>query len=382
MLLGLEITILGGGIGGMAAARALAMRGASVRVIEQAPELGEVGAGIQISPNGMRVLRALDVDVSAGMVSDGVELLDGLSGKPVLHQDLSGLDYRMFHRADLLAALVAAAEASGVEIETGRRIAAVEQEHGGVTLVDDSGAREDVGLLIGADGVKSVVRGLLNPGEGEPFFTGQVAWRALVPGAGLNHPRGARVWMGPGRHLVSYPLRGGAMINLVGIQERRDWTAEGWTRPGDPIAFRQAFDAFKPARSLTERVEAVHVWGLHRHEVAPVWALPGVALLGDAAHPTLPFMAQGANMALEDAWVLAACLSQGDVAPALAAYAALRRPRTARIVGTANANARIYHQRGALRGLRLGAMRIGGALFPQLPQRHYRWIFDHDVTAG
>ncbi|MGC8203501.1 FAD-dependent monooxygenase [Aliiroseovarius sp. PTFE2010] len=381
MVIGQDITVVGGGIGGVAAGAALAMRGASVRVLEQAPALTEVGAGLQISPNGMRVLHALGVDVAGGMPAGSVELRDGLTGRLVLHQDLGGQDYRLWHRADLLGALVSRARELGVAIETGRRVQSVRQVHSWIELTDAEGVREDAAVLIAADGIHSVLRAALNPDEGDPFFTRQVAWRAVIPGDGISHPAGARIWMGPGRHLVSYPLRGGTMINLVGIQERRDWTGESWIRQGDPIAMRQAFDAFVRAREMLGRVETVNQWGLHRHPVAPIWSLPRAAILGDAAHPTLPFMAQGANMALEDAWVLADCLARNTPEIGLSEYAALRRPRVNRIVGVANRNAQIYHQRGPLRGLQLGVMSLGGKLFPRIPQAHYRWIFDHDVTA-
>jgi salicylate hydroxylase len=248
----------------------------------------------------------------------------------------------------------------------------------------DSG-HEEAGLLIGADGLHSVARAALN-GASAPFFTRQVAWRALIPGDG--GPAVAEVHMGPGRHLVSYPLRGGALRNIVAVEERPTWVEEGWSLRDDPMDLRLAFERFSPrVRDWLDQVEDVWLWGLFRHEVARVWqkALPegGVAILGDAAHPTLPFLAQGACMALEDAWVLAASLSGTDsLAAGLADYEAARKPRCTRIVAAANANARAYHLSGPLRGLAHLGLKLGGALAPDLALSRFDWLYGADVTKG
>jgi len=385
-----EVCVLGAGIGGLAAALALARRGFAVQVLEQAAALAEAGAGIQVSPNGARVLAALGVEAGAAMRSRGVRLIDGVTGREVLWLDfaraggVSGGAHQMWHRADLLAALEAACRAAGVAIRTGVRVAGIVPGEEGVTVTLEGGGAEHVPLLVAADGLHSVARAAIHgPGDGPgaPTFTGHVAWRALVAGDGA-HPAEARVHMAPGRHLVSYPLRGGDLVNLVGVETRAAWQEEGWQHPGEPAAMRAAFAGLDTeARALMERVEAARVWGLFRHEVAARWARGRAALLGDAAHPTLPFMAQGANMALEDAFVLARCLASDAPEPALARYAALRRPRCARIVATAARNGETYHMAGPLRPAILAAMRAGGRLAPGLALRRFAWIHDFDVTA-
>lgn len=377
---GRQFTILGGGIGGMAAACALAQRGAQVRVLEQAAALSEVGAGLQISPNGVAVLDALGVGRDVGLTSTAVVLRDGPSGRQVARMPVDGgpRPYLLCHRATLLDALAARAAALGVTVVLGRRVTAVADGAGGALLTFADGATEEVPFVIGADGLHSVLRATLN-GADRPFFTGQVAWRALVEGQAAPE---ATVFMGPGRHLVRYPLAGGR-INLVAVEERDAWADEGWHHPGDPADLRSAFAGFAPdVRALLERVETVHLWGLFRHPVAEHWHGPHGALLGDAAHPTLPFLAQGANMALEDAWVLADCLATQPGDQAMGVYQARRLPRVSRAIAAANANARNYHHRNALkRRIGHGALSVVSTLAPGLLLRPFDWLYGHDVTA-
>ena len=389
MLKGREITVLGGGVGGLAAATALARRGAAVTVLEQAPEIGEVGAGIQISPNGAAVLHALGLGPAlraASIAAAAVELREGLRGGAVLRFDLArhahGAGYWLVHRADLIALLERAARAAGVAIRLGARVQGVGFAPEGVRL--DGVAPRRAPLVIGADGLHSVLRAALGGGAEAPRFTGQVAWRAVIPETGAAAPV-AEVHMGPGRHLVSYPLRGGAARNIVAVEERSGWAAEGWHHRDDPENLRAAFARFGPrVLGWLERVETVNIWGLFRHEVAPRWHVGGqAALVGDAAHPTLPFMAQGANMALEDAWVLAARLdSEPDPAAALAAYQAARIGRVRRIVAVAERNARAYHLRAPLRPVAHVLLRIGARIAPDAPLRRLDWLYGHDVTRG
>lgn len=377
--------VLGAGIAGLAAACALARRGHGVEVLEQAPEITEVGAGLQISPNGARVLRALGVDpLSAGDASQAVELRD-TAGRLVTRMDLPrDPGFFLCHRADLIAALDHAARAAGAQVHLLQKVASVDLSGPQVQVTTGVGATFEAPLLIGADGLHSVLRGALN-GASAPFFTGQVAWRATIAGDG--GPPVAQVFMGPGRHLVSYPLRGGKLRNLVAVQERDVWAAEGWNHPDSPEALRAAFAGFGgPVPDWLAQVQAPFLWGLFRHPVARHWhdAQGRAAILGDAAHPTLPFMAQGAVMALEDAWVLAARLADasGNPAAALTRYAAQRAPRARAVVEAANRNARNYHLSGPVAALAHGALRVADRLTPGLALRRYRWIFDHDVTAA
>ncbi len=376
--------MIGAGIGGLAAALALAQRGARVRVLEQAPEIGEVGAGLQISPNGVVVLDALGLGEGArarAVASRAVRLIDGPSGREVARLDLSARDFLLFHRADLQALLLEGARAAGVEIETGRKLIGVTLEGARPRLRFKGGAEEEeVGFVVGADGLHSQLRRAINPPE-EPFFTGQVAWRALVEDDG-SAPCEARVHMGPGRHLVAYPLRAGRLINIVAVEEREAWAAEGWFHRDDPANLRAAFAGFGPEiQALLERVQQVHVWGLHRHSVALEWHRGRAAILGDAAHPTLPFMAQGAVMALEDAWVLADSLAALGLEDGAALYQARRRPRAARVIEAANRNARNYHLRAL--PTRLAAhtgLRLLSRFAPARLLARYEWIYAYDVT--
>ena len=381
-----SVAVIGGGIAGLTVATALARAGADVRLFEQAEAIAEVGAGIQITPNGTAVLAALGLGervLTKGIRAEGVTLCNYVDGAEVLALDFSRRrhtnphPYIFLHRADLIATLADAAAEAGVEIETGRKALPPGAEGGDAVEAD---------LVIGADGLHSAARQVLN-GKEVPFFTGQVAWRALVPlGANEVPAPVARVHMGPGRHLVTYPLRGGRLMNVVAVEERRSWVAEGWSHPDDPTALREAFAEFGgPVPDLLSRVEEVFVWGLFRHRVAPRWHDgKRLVILGDAVHPTLPFLAQGANMALEDAWVLAHALESADsLGAALAGYQAARQARVTRIVDAATRNARAYHLRHPL-GRRLAhlALRAGGTIMPSAALSRFDWLYGKDVTRA
>lgn len=383
-----KILVLGAGVAGLAVAAALAGRGASVRVLEQADAIREVGAGLQISPNGGAVLRALGIG-DVGARASAVVLRNGADARQVLRLDLDrlrpGQDTRFVHRADLIAALHGAAVAAGAEITLNRKVLAVDLS-GDRPLVTTEAGTEACDLLVGADGLHSLTRAALN-GAGTPFFTGQVAWRALIP-CEPDAPPEAEVFMGPGRHIVSYPLRGGTLRNIVAVEERRKWAEEGWTLRDDGVDLRFAFEGFDPrVRGWLEKVEDPWLWGLFRHEVARHWAraMPGggAVILGDAAHPTLPFLAQGACLSLEDAYVLARELDRGlALQAALEAYQAERDGRVRRAVAAANGNARAYHLREPVRGLAHLGLRLSGRLAPGFALSRFDWLYGHDVTAA
>jgi salicylate hydroxylase len=387
MLIGQEVTVVGGGIGGLAAALALAGRGARVTVLEQAPAITEVGAGIQISPNGWRVLQALGVadEVAATSPrSQAVRLRDFRRGAEVFAMPLTRPDqpWHLVHRADLVGILARAAEAAGVTIRLGVRVTAVTPGPMATEVTLEDGSVETHGLTVAADGLHSPARMALNP-KSRAFFTGQVAWRCTVP-VDQPMPPEAHVFMGPGRHLVRYPLRDRRLVNIVAVEERDGWAAEGWHTRDDPAHLARAFTDFCPdVRSLLDRAQDVFLWGLFRHPVAQVWQEHRLALLGDAAHPTLPFLAQGANMALEDAYALARCLAEEpETRAALARYEALRRPRCARIVQAANDNAEAYHLRpGPMRLAAHTALRVAQRAAPQVVAGRFDWVHRFDVTA-
>ena len=392
-LAGQEITVLGAGVAGLALARALALKGARVTLLEQADAIREVGAGLQVSPNGAAVLRALGLGAAldaASMRAQAVQLLDGCRGDQVVRLDLARLrpaqTYHFVHRSDLIDLLAEGARAAGVDIRLLQRVASVDLSGPRPRITTDQGDVMTPALLIGADGLNSTTRAALN-GMVAPFFTRQVAWRAIIPAEPGIAPV-AEVHMGAGRHLVSYPLRGGTLRNIVAVEERSRWAEEGWSLRDDPMELRLAFAGFSPrVRGWLEQIEDVWLWGLFRHPVAKCWfqVLPegAVAILGDAAHPTLPFLSQGSAMALEDAWVLADCLNSFETAAvALAEYQGRRLARTARVVAASGTNAAIYHAKGVRRLGRDAGLRLLAAVAPGAPLKRFDWLYGVDVTKA
>jgi salicylate hydroxylase len=394
-LAGLDIAVIGAGIAGLATATALAQRRARVQVFEQAAALGEVGAGIQVAPNGVAVLAALGLgDAAAGRASlpQEVELVDFRRGRAVARLPLGrtvlarhGLPYWHLHRADLLAVLATGAAEAGATLTLGVAVSAVAHEGAGLRVRTAGGDVGPFAVVVAADGVRSSLRtARLDPAAAR--FTGRVAWRALVPAsrapAAFLRPA-ARVTMAPGRHLVSYPLRGGTLVNLVAIEERRAWAEEGWSLRDDPANLRRAFAGWDgPAADLIAAVEDCWLWGLFDHAPLRAWIDGRLALIGDACHPMLPFLAQGATMALEDAWVLADRLDRAaDPGLGLAAYQAARLPRATRVQRAAARAGRIYHLRGGLREPVQAALGAVSHFAPGLIARRFDWLYGYDVTA-
>ncbi|MFV0294288.1 MAG: FAD-dependent oxidoreductase [Paracoccus sp. (in: a-proteobacteria)] len=365
-----QVTVIGAGVAGLTAALSLAQRGAQVTVLERAGALREVGAGLQISPNAGRVLNALGLTDALDAVSARSQgaLMHDHTGRQVTSLPLATYRpeaiFRTIHRARLVEVLETAARDSGVNVILNHNV---------------TGDLPAAPLLVGADGLHSRVRTALN-GRETPFFTGQIAWRALIPDQ-TDDPF-TRVYMGSGQHLVSYPL-GMGLRNIVAVRESPKWQAEGWSYEDNPDNLRSAFASFGgPVREWLSKVEHTGIWGLFRHEVAPRWQDGQRVILGDAAHPTLPFMAQGAVMAIEDAWILTDCLDQiPDQAAALARYQELRVPRVHRIVQVANKNAHNYHLSGPTRIIAHTGLKIISHCAPNTLMRHFNWIYDYDPLS-
>lgn len=392
-LRGRSVSVIGGGIAGLTVACALAQRGAQVTVHEQADALREVGAGLQLSPNGIRALQALGLDQALAAVAprtQAVELRNGETGDRVARLDLlahrPSEPFRVAYRPRLIEVLAQGAQDAGVRVQLGQRLERAEFAPGGVALHFGDGATETASLVIGADGLHSVLRPLAaGAPQPRPFFTGQVAWRAVIP-ADKAEPVVPQVFMGRGRHLVSYSM-GHGLRNIVAVEERRDWVEESWNLTDDPLTLRAAFATFGgPVPGWLAQVETPFLWGLFRHPVAARWGRAegqgAVAILGDAAHPTLPFLAQGAVMAIEDAWVLAAMLDRhADSEQAIAAYQVARRHRCQEIVEAANRNARNYHLSGVSRIVGHTGLRLVSALAPGKLLDRFDWVYDYDPVA-
>ena len=374
-----RVLIAGGGIGGLTAALCLARAGFAVAVFEQSLAFGELGAGIQISPNGSRVLHHLGLAPqleAAAFRPAGMAFRRWRSGRVISVSTLGealiaayGFPYYHIHRGDLLRLLVAAArQESDIELHPNATVTGFEQNGEGVRVVvadqaGDATAHQGI-ALVGADGIHSTVREALF-GAQAARFTGNVAWRALVPAERLPksmmRPVGT-IWWGPDRHFVHYLVRGGTLVNCVAVVEKAGWEVESWTERGEHGELKADFAGWhEDIRILIDRMDpsALYKWALHDRPPMPRWSKSAVTLLGDACHPMLPFTAQGAVAAIEDAAVLAACLAGGsDPASSLARYEALRRPRTARIQAQARRNAKLFHLSGPPAWLRDRAAKL------------------------
>ncbi len=378
----LAIAIAGAGIGGLCAGLCLARAGHRVEIFERAPALREIGAGIQITPNGAAVLERLGLGAALDAVSiraRAVQPTDGTSGRAIARfpLDRGPHPYRFLHRAALIELLAEAAQAAGARVTTGRCVVGADPDAG--VLAFDTGHPAQADMIVAADGLRSVLRPLVAQPEAAQF-TGQVAWRSVL--GGIEADPEARIWMLPKRHVVTYPLPGNR-LNLVAVREQSDWAPEGWDHAEDPAQLRAVFaDAAPELRRMLERVEELRLWGLFRHPVPTRWHKGRVTLLGDAAHPTLPFLAQGANLAIEDGWVLARALEASpDLDAALDLFATTRGPRVRRAIAAAQANARNYHLSGPARRIAHAGLGAIGRLAPDRFTARMAWLHAHDVTC-
>lgn len=389
----MRIVVAGAGIGGLSAALALARSGHEVEVVERSGVIGDVGAGLQLSPNAMKGLAALGVAEAAEAVSsepEALELRVGKSGGKVFTIPVGqaarkryGAPYLHIHRADLVELLRAAAESAGAKIRLGTRLSAYRREPDpvGLRIGLDTGDIVWADVLVGADGMRSTVRRLMFGAE-HPRFTGSVAWRAVAPiEACRDLPNAAIVWAGAGKHAVTYRIRGGTLINFVGVVEEDDWREEGWDEEGDKKQLAAAFEGWAaPVTAVIGAARSCHRWALFDRDPLPRWSEGRVTLLGDACHPVPPFQAQGAAMAIEDAVVLARCLTGTDKPEAaLLAYEARRRKRTVKVLASSRSNMRVFHRSNFVtQAATYGPMRVADVVAPAFVRSRQDWIYSYD----
>jgi salicylate hydroxylase len=389
------IVVAGAGIGGLTAALALAATGFRVVVLEKAARLEEAGAGLQLSPNASRILVELGLEARLGtraVTLDAISIISARSGE-IARLPLgeaatfrAGAPYWVVHRADLQSALQAHVNDNpDIELRLGCQFEDVVTHAKGLTVGQRSGMtrqQEPALALIGADGVWSAVRHQLFP-QLQPRFAGSIAWRGTIEATQLPREytsKRVQLWMGPDAHLVAYPISGGRQINVVAIVPGT-WNRPGWSAPGDAMEIKDAFAPARwpgPARMMISAVDDWRKWALFTVPDGGEWSSGAMTLLGDAAHAMLPFAAQGAGMAVEDAAVLAKCLggleeNAAAIPAALQRYAGLRRARVTRVQRAARRNGNIYHLSGAAALARDLFIR---AIGPQRMLARQDWIYD------
>jgi len=375
------IIIAGGGIGGLAAALALAKRGYPSHVLEQTPEFKEVGAGIQLGPNSWRCLRELGIEAQVKRLAvfpQALVMMDAVTAEHVVSIPLGGFEqrfkapYALIHRADLLDALLAGCKSSPlIALETSRQVKDFHDDGRGVR-VETEGRRYDSPALIGADGLWSTVRAKLI-GDGKPRVSGHITYRSVLPASEVPdylRRNDMVLWAGPKCHLVHYPLRGGELFNLVAVFHSNRYE-EGWNSYGDPAELHDRFQhTCDDVRLMLSKIAEWRMWVLCDREPLKLWSKGRVTLLGDSAHPMLQYLAQGAGMALEDSLSLAKCLDEEEsVEAAFAAYPLSRYLRTGRVQLAARIYGEFYHADGVRRELR-------NAYVKNLSYEGLAWLYD------
>ena len=391
-----RVAIVGGGIGGLAAALALEQRGAETIVCEQTPALSEIGAGLNVTPNAVKALRALGVEdkvTAAACDTNFLNIRSWDSGRYISRTRRSDFREKFgapnlgVHRADLLAILAGALKTT--DIRTGLRAVAVESRDHNAVARFAGGSEIEADIVVGADGIHSVVRNSLF-GAAAPRFTGCICWRGMAAADAV--PRDINIadgtmWMGPHGHVVHYPVRRGELLNIVAHIDSDGWTEESWTRECD---VSEPVETYAAWHSDLTRVFPCSVrwykWALYDRDPLPRWSKGRAALLGDSAHAMLPYLGQGAAMAIEDACVLAAMIARepGDLGAALQAYERIRAPRATAAVLGARVRAKENHLASRWAQLRRNIKfalreRLGGGRNGDNTAFQVGWLYNYDV---
>jgi salicylate hydroxylase len=392
-----KVVIIGGGIGGLAAALALLKRGLDVEVHEQAPELKEVGAGIQISSNGTRVLYELGLQEALARVQvlpSRRVIRHWSTGETWNWFDLGpvtaaryGTPHVMLHRGDLHSALADAVRAiKPAAIKLGRRLSDIRSANGHAEAHFEGNETLCAAYVIGADGIHSKVRQCLF-GADKPEFTGCVAWRGLVPMERLpghiSQMQGTN-WLGPHGHVLHYPVRRGEIMNFISMVERDDWQIESWVTQGSKNELSNDFRGWHAdVHAIIERMETPYKWAMMVRGPMARWSKGRITLLGDACHPTLPFLGQGGVMAIEDGYIVAACLAKyfDDPPAALARYEEIRRERTAAVVRKAHENRRSVFSPALAEGSNAVAVEVAREWQQERVRERMEWLYAYDVTT-
>mgnify|MGYP001167878390 CR=1 FL=1 len=379
-----QIVVVGAGIGGLTTALCLKHFGIDASVYERSNDVTTAGAGIQLSPNANKVFSRIGVFDEVLALSrrcQGVRVFDYKS-----NSQLALFDYMKFkgdaafffcHRADLVGILYEACKKSNIPVHFNKKLEKI--KNGEVIFSDGSVSSADI--VVGADGLHSNVRKAVI-GEVTPIFTRQIAWRSIVPNS-INQDDFSHVTLAPKRHLVSYPINDGSQLNLVLIKEQNEWQPDGWKHPEDPKVVKENFKDFSgETAKIIASIESVYKWGLFRYPMKKNWYNDRVILVGDAAHPTLPFLAQGAAMAIEDSFVLASKISKfQNLSVAFNEFQRERLPRVRRIISASAKNAHTFHLSNVISRLLFHFfLRLLTKFLPHLLVKRFDWIYDHNVT--
>ncbi len=388
----LPVLIVGGGIGGLAAALAFAQKGRRVQLLEQAPEFQEIGAGIQLGPNVFHMFDVLGVTEAINKLAVFPEFLmmrDSITGEEVTRIPVLGdfrkkfkYPYGVIHRADLHTVLLQACQRQPelIQLFASQKMVAFEDRGDRVTVKTETGESYEGAALIGADGLWSTVRQAI-VGDGKPVISGHVTYRAVLKTADMpEHLRwwSMVIWAGEKVHLVQYPMRGGELFNLVAVFHSSRFE-EGWNSFGDPTELNERFaNTCEPVRTLLGKIESWRMWVLQDRPPIKNWSKGRVTLLGDAAHPMLQYLAQGANMAIEDAVCLANRVEEsgGDFEAAFKAYQAVRYLRTGKVQIMARVYGEFYHAGGVSKELR--NMMLSGRT-PEQAIEAMEWLYGEDM---